>query len=227
MAHLWYFNKRDTRNFSQYNNSNISSFDSDNENQIRIIQYEKVHFIGSCNSFGCYFFLWVGRGGTVSSPPVAPVVYKGVRFIAPPDAMGFVQAWDIQTGKKVWEKKVYDVVINPWMEEDVQLVFITSLSAGDDILYVVNEKGGKYSITIPHEILKEDVPSTIRPDKEVYEMGEAINMEVFIKNLKDVRVSLDGSFEIGAELWIWAPLEVGKLYLNLGRKRRFIIIFMI
>ncbi len=81
-------------------------------------------------------------------PKVEPVIYNGVKYTATHEKMGYVQAWDIKTGKKLWEKKVYDVKIDPYMEADVQWVFITNLSIKDGKLIVVNENGDKYEIDI-------------------------------------------------------------------------------
>jgi len=83
-------------------------------------------------------------------PPqeVEPVIYNGVKYTATHEKMGYVEAWDIKTGKKLWEKKVYDVKIDPHMEADVQWVFITNLSIKDGKLIVVNEKGDRYEIDI-------------------------------------------------------------------------------
>jgi len=83
-------------------------------------------------------------------PPqeVEPVIYNGIKYTATHEKMGYVEAWDIKTGKKLWEKKVYDVKIDPYMEADVQWVFITNLSIKDGKLIVVNENGNRYEIDI-------------------------------------------------------------------------------
>lgn len=90
------------------------------------------------------------------APNVRPVVYKGVKFIVRNRAekMGYVEGWDIETNKKIWEKKVYNVIINPMMEADVQCVFISSLNLKNGKLVIINEKGRKYNIDIPKNILK-------------------------------------------------------------------------
>jgi len=83
-------------------------------------------------------------------PPqeVEPVIYNGVKYTATHEKMGYVEAWDIKTGEKLWEKKDYDVKIDPHMEADVQWVFITNLSIKDGKLIVVNENGDRYEIDI-------------------------------------------------------------------------------
>jgi hypothetical protein len=99
---------------------------------------------------------------------VEPVVYNGVKYIAPhwgyeygwKQNGGYIQAWDIKTGKKLWEKRVYEIKYDPWLEKDVQDVFITSLSIEDGKLVVINEEGRKYKIAIPKKILKEQLASS-------------------------------------------------------------------
>ena len=91
------------------------------------------------------------------APEASPIIYKGIRFKSHFyfDA-GAVEAFDAKTGKKVWQKKVFDVKINPHMEFDNQWVKITSLEItkeGD--LLVKDERGGSYVVPIPKEILKE------------------------------------------------------------------------
>lgn len=90
------------------------------------------------------------------SPPknVPPLVYKGIVFTAPMQRMGYVEAWDFETNKKVWVKKVYNVIYDLFMEQDVQDVFITSLSIEGDKLVVSNEKDKVYKLDIPKNILK-------------------------------------------------------------------------
>ena len=92
----------------------------------------------------------------IAAPKIEPLIYKGIKFMVPNTVkeMGYVQAWDVETGKKVLEKKVYSVIINPFWENDIQWVFIISLSLEDGKLLVVNEKGREYKIGIPKAILK-------------------------------------------------------------------------
>jgi outer membrane protein assembly factor BamB len=90
-----------------------------------------------------------------ASPKIAPLIYKGIKFIISntikDNKVGYVQAWDLKTGKKVWEKKVYSVVKIPFfLEEDI---FIISLSIEDGRLVVVSSDGREYKIDIPKAIL--------------------------------------------------------------------------
>lgn len=94
----------------------------------------------------------------VDPPPVPPITLNGVQFTvdnSSPDTMGVVTATDTRTGKKLWEKKLYTVLINPFLEQDVQWVFITKMeihrptgspSNGNATLRVTNERGKTYEV---------------------------------------------------------------------------------
>ena len=91
-----------------------------------------------------------------ASPKVAPLIYKGIKFAVPSSdknkKMGYIQAWDVETGKKVWEKKVYSGIKIPFfLEKDI---FIISLSVENGKLVVVSDDGCEYRIDIPKAILK-------------------------------------------------------------------------
>ena len=79
---------------------------------------------------------------------VAPVVIKGVEYSAPHDAMGFVVAKGISSGKELWRARIYEVRVNAELERDVQDVFITSLVVKDDTLLITNERGEKFSLDL-------------------------------------------------------------------------------
>ncbi|MBN1917350.1 MAG: hypothetical protein JW889_05530 [Verrucomicrobia bacterium] len=79
---------------------------------------------------------------------VEPVRYEGVEYRAPHSKMGHVEAWDISTGKKLWETRVYSLWIKPWLEADVQWVFITELDVRDGKVWVTNERGKCYALDL-------------------------------------------------------------------------------
>ena len=79
---------------------------------------------------------------------VAPVIVKGVQYSAPHDAMGFVVATGISSGKEMWRAQIYKIRVNQELERDVQDVFITSLVAKEDTLIVTNERGEKYALDL-------------------------------------------------------------------------------
>ena len=83
------------------------------------------------------------------------IIYKEVKYIIPEVEsnyqkykMGYIEAWDINTGQRLWEKRIYDVKIIPGWEEDIQWVFITNLSIRNGKLVVSDEKGIEYEIDV-------------------------------------------------------------------------------
>ena len=56
---------------------------------------------------------------------VPPVIHRGVVYRVNHEKMGFLEAWDEKTGKLLWEKRIYRVFYNPFLERDVQDVYIS------------------------------------------------------------------------------------------------------
>lgn len=82
------------------------------------------------------------------SPPanVQPAVSEGIEYRAPRDQMGAVDAWDKTAGKWLWKTRVYEVKIDPDLEEDVQHVFIAELKINAGKLLVSNERNERYTV---------------------------------------------------------------------------------
>ena len=81
---------------------------------------------------------------------VAPVVFEGVRYVAP-NADGrraYIEAWNVQSDKKLWELTVFTNHIDPKLEEDVQWVFIKELKIQDGALMVTSERGKAYRVDL-------------------------------------------------------------------------------
>lgn len=93
-------------------------------------------------------FLWpVSVYAKRNAPaPVPPVVWQGVEYRAPLDIddVGHVQAFELSSGRKLWETKVYHVWIFPLLED--QWVFISGLQMQDGKLLVRNEQGKSYTV---------------------------------------------------------------------------------
>jgi hypothetical protein len=64
------------------------------------------------------------------APAVNSVIIGPIGDSAPPDPdhMGCVIATDLPSGKEIWRQRIYRIFINPFLEADVQWVFITSLA---------------------------------------------------------------------------------------------------
>jgi hypothetical protein len=90
-----------------------------------------------------------------SPKPVPPVVYKSVTYSAPNHAgtSNYVYASD-SAGKELFRIKVFDMPIDPNLEEDVQWVFITGLTLTGSSLQVKDEKGRCYVINLDTKAVK-------------------------------------------------------------------------
>jgi hypothetical protein len=100
-------------------------------------------------------FLAVLLTGSISAKRIAPaavepVIHEGVRYVAPNDdgRRAYIEAWDVRTNKKLWDLTVFTNRIDPKLEEDVQWVFINTLSIRDDTLIVTSERGTTYQIDL-------------------------------------------------------------------------------
>src|SRR6476660_7646023 len=85
-------------------------------------------------------------------PPakVDPVIYEGIRYIAPNDdgRRGYIEAWDVRSNKKLWELTIFSNGIDPNLEEDVQWVFIKTIIIQDGGLMVTSERGKTYQVDV-------------------------------------------------------------------------------
>jgi hypothetical protein len=86
----------------------------------------------------------------VAPAKVEPVIYQGVRYIAPNDdgRRAYIQAWDVQTNKKLWDLTIFMNRIDPTLEEDVQWVFIKALNIRDGTLFVTSEREKIYRVDL-------------------------------------------------------------------------------
>jgi hypothetical protein len=77
----------------------------------------------------------------IAPAKVEPVIHQGVRYIAPNDdgRRAYIEAWDVQTNKKLWDLTIFTNRIDPTLEEDVQWVFIKELNIRDGALVVTSE----------------------------------------------------------------------------------------
>lgn len=84
-----------------------------------------------------------------SGPPVvAPLVHDGVRYEAPNrnGRVAYLEAWDEATGKQIWRTAVFKNWINPFLEEDVQWVYIKSLQIAEGRVLVTDERGRQHYV---------------------------------------------------------------------------------
>jgi hypothetical protein len=91
--------------------------------------------------------------------PVPPVVRNGVKYSAPNDngRIGHVEASDARSGATLWDIKVFEVQIDPKLEEDVQWVFITDLKLEGNSLHVKDEKSRCYNLDLTTKTVKKEI----------------------------------------------------------------------
>jgi len=80
---------------------------------------------------------------------ISPVIYNDLRIVAEnnsSDNMGIVQAFNVNTNKLIWSKKIYKVKIKSGIEEDIQWIFIKEIKIDNDKLLVVNESNKIYEV---------------------------------------------------------------------------------
>ena len=93
----------------------------------------------------------------VAPEKVEPVIYKGVRYVAPNDdgRHGYIEAWDIRTNKKLWDLTIFTNRIDPTLEEDVQWVFIKTLNIRDGALIVTSERDKIYRVDLKTKTVRQ------------------------------------------------------------------------
>ena len=93
---------------------------------------------------------------------VEPVIHEGIRYVAPNDdgRRAYVEAWDVETNRRLWELTVFTNHIEPGVEEDVQWVFIKSLSLRDDTLVVTSERGKTYQVDLKTKAITQSDPAS-------------------------------------------------------------------
>ena len=88
---------------------------------------------------------------------VEPVIHEGIRYVAPNDdgRRGYIEAWDIQTNRKLWELTIFANRIDPRLEEDVQWIFIKALGVQNGTLIVTSERGKTYEVGLKTKAVRE------------------------------------------------------------------------
>src|SRR5256884_3274335 len=119
-----------------------------------------------------------------SAPPrVEPVIHDSIRYVAPNDdgRRAYIEAWDVQSNKKLWELTVFTNHIEPRLEEDVQWVFINKLNVRDGTLLVISERGNTYQIDLKTKaITQSDTTKSATPDAtaQLHDIPEEIDRAI-------------------------------------------------
>ncbi len=93
----------------------------------------------------------------VAPEKVEPVIYKGVRYVAPNDdgRRAYIEAWDVETNKKLWDLTIFTNRIDPTLEEDVQWVFIKALNIRVGALVVTSERDKIYRVDLKTKTVRQ------------------------------------------------------------------------
>jgi LPXTG-motif cell wall-anchored protein len=86
----------------------------------------------------------------IAAPAVSPVEHDGIHYTAPNQdgRVAYIEARDIQTEKQLWVTPIFHNTIKPWLEEDVQWVFVKKLEVVQDKLVVTDERGRSYKVDL-------------------------------------------------------------------------------
>jgi hypothetical protein len=79
---------------------------------------------------------------------VEPVIYEGIKYTAPHNKMGYIEALDAETDEIIQEIKVYEINYIPVLEKDVQDIFINKLAIENGKLIAYREGGKKYTLEL-------------------------------------------------------------------------------
>lgn len=71
--------------------------------------------------------------------------------------IGHVVASDDRSGKTLWDINIFEVQIDPKLEEDVQWVFITDLKLVGNVLRIKDEKSRCYKLDLTTKKVKRQV----------------------------------------------------------------------
>jgi len=116
----------------------------------------------------------------IAPSKVEPVIHEGVRYFAPNDdgRRAYIEAWDGQTNRKLWDLTVFTNRIDPTLEEDVQWVFITSLSLRNDMLVVTFERGKTYQVDLKTRSVTQSDPVSSPSPEAVHEIPEPVQRAI-------------------------------------------------
>ena len=114
---------------------------------------------------------------------VEPVIHAGIRYVAPNDdgQRAYIEAWDLQTNKKLWDLTVFTNPIDPRLEKDVQWIFISKLSTREGTLFATSERGNTYQINLKTKTLTQSDPEYSPPpggDTQSRDIPEAVNRAI-------------------------------------------------
>src|SRR5260221_8122132 len=90
-------------------------------------------------------------GKPLAPPQFEAVTNNGVRYVVPNDKglRAYVEAWDVQTGRKLWAKTIFrHYYIPPFGTECMHYEYLQSLALQNDMLMLTSDRGRAYALDI-------------------------------------------------------------------------------
>jgi len=107
----------------------------------------------------------------------------------------YIEAWDIMSGKKLWEQKIYEIKYNLSLEQDVQDVFITSLRIEKGKLIIKNEKDEEYTLDLNTKEVEQNSASSSSCEDMYNEIENDLDKANFCEKDNDCEImELGGEF---------------------------------
>ncbi|MBN2077796.1 MAG: hypothetical protein JW838_02450 [Spirochaetes bacterium] len=78
---------------------------------------------------------------------IAPVEYGQYVIRVNHEKMGYIEVYNSK-GALLWNKRIYHVRYNPFLERDVQDIYISKMFIDKKLLIIANEKGRYYSLDL-------------------------------------------------------------------------------
>lgn len=85
---------------------------------------------------------------TYTPPAVPSIDVKNTRYIFNQPSAGMVTAWDVPSGKKLWEKTLYATAKIDKPTKANHPVYINKATLNKNTIEITSESGGKYTISI-------------------------------------------------------------------------------
>src|SRR5262245_24825235 len=141
----------------------------------------------------------------VAPVEVDPVIYEGIRYVAPNDdgRRGYIEVWDVGTNKKLWELTIFTNAIDPNLEGDVQWVFIKSLNIQDGRLLVTSEDGKTYQVDLNTKAITQSDSRSSPSAGAIHDVPDAIKKALtnglagkkYALSFQTTPSSLEGDFD--------------------------------
>lgn len=87
----------------------------------------------------------------VAPPSIQSITNQGVRYVVPNDKglRAYVEAWDLQTGRKLWVKTIFTHwYIPPFGTECMHYEYLTSMVLEKEDLMLTSDRGRVYALDV-------------------------------------------------------------------------------